>query len=174
MAVTVLVVTGATVIASSTTSSTVPLLVFAGQSNMVGYGSSYYDLAAAQQATQPNVDFYYNDQVNPAYWSALTPPTQTNGVAYWGSGPTPAIGFGPEISVGQDLVNAGLYSHVAEVKAAYNGTFLATQAEIPTAADVNNDWNPSTAEQSGVYGSDYWAMLGDVAAAQQSYGHPSY
>jgi hypothetical protein len=139
---------------------------------MTGYGTSYYDLTAAQQATQPNVDYYYNSGGVPAYWSALTPPTELGDVGYWG-GPTPAIGFGPEISVGQDLVNAGLYSTVAGVKAVENGAFLATQAEIPAAADVNNNWNPSTAEQSGVYGSDYWAMLGDVAAAQQSYGQPT-
>ena len=90
------------------------------------------------------------------------------GVANW-NGLT-EIGFGPEISVGQDLVNAGVYPNVAEVKTAISGTFLATQAEIPSVAGVNGNWNPATAEQSGVYGSYYQQMLGDVAAAQQSYG----
>jgi Carbohydrate esterase, sialic acid-specific acetylesterase len=161
---------------ASVTHAAVPLLVFAGQSNMVGYGTSYYDLAPAQQVTQPNVDFYY-----PTYqvsyqgvptppgpgWAPLTPPTEW-GVANWYN--LPEVGFGPEISVGQDLVNAGVYSNVAEVKAAFNGTFLGTQAEIPADAGVNANWNPATPAQSGVYGSYYRQMLGDVAAAQQSYG----
>jgi hypothetical protein len=173
IAVAVLATSRANVMADSDASAPIPLLVFAGQSNMVGYGTSYYDLTAAQQATQPNVDYYYIDGQAQPHWSALTPPTELDDVAYWGNGPTPAVGFGPEISVGQDLLNAGVYPKVAEVKTAINGTFLATQAEIPSAADMNGNWNPATSEQSAVYGSYYQQMLGDVAAAQQSYGQPT-
>src|SRR5580658_3640766 len=82
MAVAVLAVTGATAMADPATGAAIPLLVFAGQSNMTGYGSSDYDLTAAQQATQPNVDFYYNSDDIPPYWSALTPPTELGDVAY--------------------------------------------------------------------------------------------
>jgi Carbohydrate esterase, sialic acid-specific acetylesterase/Dockerin type I domain len=160
----------ATVRAASGAGAPVPLLVFAGQSNMVGYGTSYYDLTAAQQATQGNVDYYYIDGQAQPHWGALAPPTELDDVQYWGTGPLPPVGFGPEISVGQDLVNAGVYPKVAEVKAAVNGTFLATQAEIPANADVNANWNPATPAQSGVYGAYYQQMLGDVAAAQASYG----
>jgi hypothetical protein len=60
-----------------------------------------------------------------------------------------------------------VYSKVAEVKAAFNGTFLGTGAEIPAAAGANANWNPATPVADGSY---YQEMISDVAAAQGAYG----
>jgi len=96
-----------------------PVLVLAGQSNMVGWATKVNDLPPAQRAPQTQVLFYGPDE-NGSTWGWLVPPTVTDGR------------FGPEISLGQTLVQAGRYDLVAQVKYAAAGTNLAV------------DWNPAS------------------------------
>ena len=95
-----------------------PVLVLAGQSNMIGWVTNVNDLSLPQRATQANVLFYGPDE-NGSNWGWLVPPTVTHDR------------FGPEISLGQNLLQHGPYDLVAQVKYAASGTNLAL------------DWNPA-------------------------------
>ena len=132
-------------LAAPTTLSPLPLLVFAGQSNMTGWITNVADLTPAQQQTQAGVLFYGPNEIGHT-WGNLTPPTVlTNGLAISN---TYNVGFGPEISTGQYLTGLPGFGLVAEVKHAEVGTDLAYW------------WNPNTANAS------YDRMLARVALAQ--------
>ena len=115
-----------------------PVLVLAGQSNMVGGMTSVNDLSLAQRAVQTNVLFYGPDE-NGSTWDPLVPPTVSNNR------------FGPEISLGQYLLQHGPYNLVAQVKYAFPGTNLAL------------DWKPDPA----AYGWCYKQLLLRAQAALQ-------
>jgi hypothetical protein len=100
------------------TGGLLPVMVLAGQSNMIGLMTNVNDLSVDERATQPSVLFYGPNE-NGSTWGWLTPPTVTNDR------------FGPEISLGQHLVISGTYELVAQVKFAVSGSNLAT------------DWNPA-------------------------------
>ena len=96
-----------------------PLLVFAGQSNMIGWLSNVADLTAEQQLAQPQVLFYGPNE-NGHTWASLAPPTVlTNSF-----GVNSNVGFGPELSTGQRLIGFPGFDLVAEVKLAESGTDL--------------------------------------------------
>ena len=95
-----------------------PVLVLAGQSNMVGWVTKVNELPPPERGVQTHVLFYGPNE-NGSTWGWLVPPTVSDGR------------FGPEISLGQDLVQPGLYDLVAQVKYAAGGTNLAF------------DWNPA-------------------------------
>jgi len=97
-----------------------PVLVLAGQSNMIGWVTNVNDLPLAERAAQTSVLFYGPNE-NGSTWNWLTPPTVTDNR------------FGPEISLGQQLVLSGTYDLVAQVKYAVSGSNLAA------------DWNPTAA-----------------------------
>lgn len=118
-----------------------PLLVFAGQSNMIGWLSNVADLSPAQQQPQPNVLFYGPNE-NGSTWGSLTPPTVlTNSF-----GVNSNVGFGPEISTGQALTAFPGFGLVAEVKLAESGT------------DLDYWWKPGNPS--------YNRMMARVAAAK--------
>lgn len=104
--------------AAPSTPPPLPVLVFAGQSNMVGWLSSVDDLTSAQKQTQPNVLFFGPNETG-STWGGLMPPTvyMTNGVGF-------NKGFGPEISTGLVLTQLPGFGLVAEVKYAETGTDL--------------------------------------------------
>ncbi|MCT7993935.1 sialate O-acetylesterase [Laspinema olomoucense] len=114
----------------------IKLFILAGQSNMMGYQSNLDDLPDRLRQSQKNVLWYdRNDE-----WVPLELPTEpvlTPDLSI----PVPpfeayhpehshkvknSVGFGPEISLGQNLAN-GLNETVALVKYSRNGTNLATQ-----------------------------------------------
>jgi len=99
-------------------SSPLPVMVLAGQSNMIGLMTNVNDLPAGERVTQSGV-LFYGPTENGSTWDWLTPPTVTNNR------------FGPEISMGQHLVISGTYDLVAQVKYAVSGSNLAL------------DWNPA-------------------------------
>ena len=103
--------------ASQAASVLLPVMVLAGQSNMIGLATNVNDLTPAQTVTQTSVLFYGPNE-NGASWNWLKPPTVTNNH------------FGPEISLGQSLVISGTNDLVAQVKYAINGSNLAS------------DWDP--------------------------------
>jgi hypothetical protein len=97
-----------------------PVFVFAGQSNAVGY-NYIGDLSPAQRAPQPNVLFYGPNE-NGSTWGSLTPSLTS---------PNAGAGFGAEISTGLTISNARGGALVAEVKYAVEGT------------NLYSDWNPA-------------------------------
>ncbi len=130
--------------AAPSTPTPLPLLVFAGQSNMTGWITNVADLTPEQQQTQPGVLFYGPNEIGHT-WAKLTPPTvYTNGLT------TPYNsfhnGFGPEISTGPYLTGLPGFGLVAEVKYAEVGT------------DLDYWWKPGNPT--------YNRMLARVAAAQ--------
>lgn len=114
----------------------IKLFILAGQSNMVGFQSNLDDLPDRLRSSQKNVLWYdRHDQ-----WVPLELPTEPL-LSPDLSLPVPpfesyhpkhshnvnhSVGFGPEISLGQNLAN-GLNETVALVKFSRNGTNLATQ-----------------------------------------------
>ena len=113
---------GATSTTRPATTGLLPVMVLAGQSNMVGVATNVTDLPTDEQITQTQV-LFYGPRNNGTTWGFLTPPTVTTGTISNNS-------FGPEISIGQQLVLSGTYDLVAQVKYAVSGTDLAV------------DWNP--------------------------------
>ena len=109
------------------TSGPLPVMVLAGQSNMVGWATNVNDLTPDQRAPQTSV-LFYGPYENGSTWGPLVPPTESSNR------------FGPEISLGQTLIQNGPYDLVAQVKDAYPGSSLAV------------DWNPThTATQGWLY-----------------------
>lgn len=112
------------------------LFILAGQSNMVGYQSNLDDLPDRLRQSPKNILWYdRNDE-----WVPLELPTEPV-LKPDPSIPVPpfegyhpehshkvknSVGFGPEISLGQNLAN-GLNETVALVKYSRSGTNLATQ-----------------------------------------------
>ena len=76
------------------TGSLLPVMVLAGQSNMIGLMTNVDDLPVEERATQTHVLFYGPDE-NGSTWSWLTPPTVSNNR------------FCPEISLGHQLLISG-------------------------------------------------------------------
>jgi len=102
----------------------VPLYIFAGQSNAVGWKTNTSELTPALLAAQGNVLFYGPTSSTPSpAWGAFQPPDET--------GIPSGSGFGPEITAGRDLAAALGDPKVAMVKFAAGGTNLHTQ------------WNPN-------------------------------
>jgi hypothetical protein len=99
---------------SSHTKQTVPLFIFAGQSNMVGFGSTGSTLPANLRTPRKDAQFWDRSA---GAWS--TTPVTPNGV------------YGPEVSTLRRLADK-LHRPVLGVKVAENSTSLAT------------DWNPSS------------------------------
>jgi hypothetical protein len=100
------------------TTGLLPVMVLAGQSNMIGWETNISDLTPGEQMTQTSVLFYGPNE-NGSTWGWLKPPTVFNNDV--GTN----VGFGPEISIGQHLVLSGTYDLVAQVKYAVGGTDLA-------------------------------------------------
>jgi hypothetical protein len=100
--------------ASSHTKRGVPLFIFAGQSNMVGVGSTGSTLPADLRTPRKDAQFWDRSA---GAWS--TTPVTHNGV------------YGPEVSTLRRLADK-LHRPVLGVKVAENSTSLAT------------DWNPSS------------------------------
>src|SRR3982074_1074535 len=98
---------GFTPTVSRATSGLLPVMVLAGQSNMVGWATNVTDLLPAEQMTQTSV-LMYGPRDNGTTWGFLKPPT----VTISGTG----NGFGPEIGLGQQMVLSGTYDLVAQVK----------------------------------------------------------
>jgi hypothetical protein len=103
-----------------------PVFIFAGQSNMVGFQTNSDQLTAAQKASQSNV-LYAQRQALPVSWLNMSAPTEVNTPGQWpvNSG----HGFGPELTAPMTISNAHTSRTVAAVKFAVNAT------------DLNGDWN---------------------------------
>jgi len=147
----------------------VPLLIFAGQSNMVGYRTDVNTLSETERQRQPDVFFFGpNDEgVNWAPIELDQGPTQIDQTAG-------GRGFGPEAVVGQTLIEAGRFSRVGEVKYVFNGgasrSFLAAPADAAAGGyspGILSSWMPRLKEP-GVQ-SLYEELLARVRAAQDSY-----
>lgn len=110
---------------SNAVADNLPLYIFAGQSNAVGYGSSMVELGyyfPELLMTQTNVKFYRPTSIpNQLVWGPFQPPNEQN-TAY-------GSGFGPEITTGKMLATA-LNTNVAMVKYAVSGTSIVS-------------WNPN-------------------------------
>jgi hypothetical protein len=110
---------------------TIPVYLFAGQSNMVGASASTDDLPDAAPdlaAPQPRVLFFGPTDDRATRWLPLRPPTELSGSAY---GP----GFGPELSAAAALARAA--GPIAIVRYARDGT------------NLYHDWDP--ARPDGLY-----------------------
>jgi hypothetical protein len=109
----------------------IPVYVFAGQSNMVGASAAAYDLpdiAPELVAPQPNALFFGPTDDHATRWAPLRAPTEIIGSSY---GP----GFGPELSASAALASPD--EPIAIVKDAHDGT------------NLFHDWNP--ARTNGLY-----------------------
>lgn len=137
----------------------VPTFIFAGQSNMVGYGANVDELVgplAPYAGAQSQVMFWGpNSSVTYPSWGSMTAPTELAGVA------APYKGFGPEVSAGKDLRDTLGSPRVAIVKHAVGATSLAPAAGW--------DWAPSSYELAQqlfdrYQAASYWmpAALGDT------------
>jgi hypothetical protein len=133
--------------ASAARASDIPLFVFAGQSNAVGYGTDSTQLTAAQLANQPNV-LWAGQQNFGIAWQFMHGPTEI------GSQILSGHGFGPELTGPLTISSANSHQLVAAVKYAVNNTGLDSTFS-PT-------WNPATA--SGLYSQ----MLARVTNARNS------
>lgn len=146
----------------------IPLLIFAGQSNMVGYRTDVNTLSESERALQPDV-LFFGPNDNGATWAALDlgkTPTQIDQTA---SG----HGFGPEAVVGKALIEAGVFSRVGEVKYVYNGgvnrSFLAAPQDARDgdyAPGILSSWMPRV-KDPGVL-SLYDELLKRIRAAQEA------
>ena len=109
----------------------IPVYVFAGQSNMVGASAAADDLpniAPELVAPQPNALFFGPTDDHATRWAPLRAPTELIGSSY---GP----GFGPELSAAASLASPD--EPIAIVKDAHDGT------------NLFHDWNP--ARSDGLY-----------------------
>jgi hypothetical protein len=104
----------------------IPVFVFAGQSNMVGYQTDSNHLTPAQRAAQPNVLWAGPQYSGTFTWGQMSAPTET----------TPVVlsqrGFGMELTAPLTISNANAGQKVGVVKYAVNAT------------DLFQQWNPST------------------------------
>jgi hypothetical protein len=142
------------------TQAEIPLFIFAGQSNMVGYGATVDELVGPllpYSGPQSRVKFWGpNSSVTFPSWGDLTAPTELVGVYY------PYKAFGPEVSTGKDIAETLGYPRVAIVKHSLGATSLAPAAGW--------DWAPSSTNEltqqlySRYQSAAYWmpAALGDT------------
>jgi hypothetical protein len=117
-------------VTAASSSPTIPVYIFAGQSNMVGSSSVARDLrllAPKLAAPQSNALFFGPTDDHATSWSRLKAPTEISQASY---GP----GFGPELSAAAALSTSG---PIAIVKFARNGT------------NLYHDWDPS--RSNGLY-----------------------
>lgn len=129
---------------SASAHAEVPLLVFAGQSNMVGFRTNVNDLNAIEKAEQPHV-WFYGPNDDGKIWANIhldRHPTQS-------SQTVSGKGFGPEVSVGQALVAAGRDRRVAIVKFVVNGasdcSFIAPPIQAQSGhhtPGIKQSWSP--------------------------------
>lgn len=148
----------------------VPLFIFAGQSNMVGYRTDVADLSDLQPALQPDV-FFYGPNDDGQTWAPIHLAEQPTQITQTVSG----HGFGPEASVGEILVNSGRFPRVALVKYAVNGapnaSFIASPADARQghyAPGIARSWSPSVrgaADGTSLYD----GLLQRVREARQAY-----
>lgn len=122
----------------------VPLLIFAGQSNMVGLRTDIRALTAEERALQPAA-LFFGPNDDGVTWAPLAPPTQVEQVI------APEGGFGPELSACTPALTWRVHTLVAAVKLAYGSTSLAA------------DWSPQ--REGGLYR----LLLGRVALAEQRF-----
>ncbi|HEY7089690.1 MAG TPA: sialate O-acetylesterase [Tepidisphaeraceae bacterium] len=100
----------------------VPLFIFAGQSNMVGYATDSAQLTAQQLLAQPKILWAGRQELS-INWTTMQAPTELSGQIASGHG------FGPELSAPLTISNAMGGSADAAVKYALNGTGFG--ADIP-------------------------------------------
>jgi hypothetical protein len=158
----------ASIFAMTAANGATPILIFAGQSNIGGFASDTHQLSPAELAEQPNVLFYGD---NGQTWQPVnlgTRPTQPINVS---SG----SGFGPEAIVGKDLVDAGVFPKVLEIKCLKNGSpsdsYIATPEEgVENKAPnpIMSSWAPDF-KATGAQLSLYEFMLDRIKAAQAAY-----
>ncbi|HUS15739.1 MAG TPA: sialate O-acetylesterase, partial [Chloroflexia bacterium] len=98
-------------------SQSIPMFIFAGQSNMIVLKTNTADLPPEQRLSQSQV-LFYRPTDSGGTWAPLQPPTTTGG------------GFGPEISAGARLTDLDQFPGVAIVKLAASGS------------NLYNEWNP--------------------------------
>ncbi|WP_224248231.1 sialate O-acetylesterase [Hyalangium gracile] len=114
----------------------IPVFIFAGQSNMVGYAATSSQLTgplAAYAGAQTKVKFWGpNSSVLYPSWNDMQAPTELVNVLYTGSA------FGPELSAGKDIADTLGYPRVAVVKHAVGATSLAPSP--------GQDWAPASNE----------------------------
>lgn len=115
----------------------IPLFIFAGQSNMVGFGTDSSQLTLDQAAAQPNV-LYAGQQQFPVLsgnidWQNMQAPTETGGQINSGSG------FGPELTAPRTISDGLFGQKVGAVKWAVNGTGLRMETAVN-----NFDWHPDS------------------------------
>lgn len=131
----------------------IPVYVFAGQSNMVGASAPAEDLPAlAPELTGPqrNVLFFGPTNDRATRWSALQAPTEISQSLY---GP----GFGPELSTAAALSSPD--APIAVVKFAHDGT------------NLYHDWDPSRSD--GLYAAMIArTKLALALLAAQTHAHP--
>lgn len=128
----------------------VPLVLFSGQSNMVGLGTSTNDLITAQKATNPNIMVYLDaegDASRLKKWTTFGP----------GFGATTSQ-FGPELLFGRTLADSFPGRKFAFIKVARSGTYLGKAAE----------WLPPSSN-NGTGGTYYAAMMASIDAALKSF-----
>jgi hypothetical protein len=111
--------------APHTAPRTIPVYIFAGQSNMVGASSpaeDLPDLAPDLVGPQRDVSFFGPTDDHATTWAPVQAPTEIAGATY---GP----GFGPELSAGASLATDE--APIAIVKDAHDGT------------NLYSNWDPS-------------------------------
>lgn len=143
--------------------SSVRVVVVAGQSNAVGFGSSADELRAPQRAPRADILLRFEEGL----FSAVSDPSQRirssgfvplayqtdpSGATFGGLGD----GFGPELQLGRQVADV-TNDTVAVVKFALNATSLAV------------DWNPTTA---GSLFDQMAAQVDSALADLASMGHP--
>ena len=140
---------------TSTFAGSVPVFVFAGQSNAVGV-DTLDELRADQLAPQLNVLFYGPNE-NGKIWAALATSTNSPNLID-GLGRTGGS-FGPEISAGKTISSALGGALVAEVKLAVGATALFDR------------WNPAGGD---LYSSMVARVNQSIADLQTQLGHTGY
>ena len=117
------------------------LFLVAGQSNAVGYATTISQLTASSADAKipfffdcgdPGYDAGVHDSSSMGAWTTLKAQpigNPTSGARQYGNFQYQTGGFGPEMSIGRDLYNAGV-NNVAIMKFAYSGTSFR-----------DNDWN---------------------------------
>jgi len=151
----------------------IPLFIFAGQSNMVGYSANAAELVgplAPYAGSQTKVSFWGPNSADPTpEWGNMIAPTEPNNA------------FGPEVSAGKDIADTLGYPRVAIVKHAVGATSLAPVAGMDWApysyelslqllnrAQAAASVMPSKLGDSGKVSAFFW-MQGETDAANQSH-----
>src|SRR5262245_48240453 len=113
---------------SAAEAQNIPVFIFSGQSNMVGFQTNSGDLTVAQQQQQSTVFFTNRNPFDvPVTWSQLQPPTGSDNH------------FGPEIAAPLIISHSLLGQDVAVVKFAHNDSSLQQTDDLA-------DWEPTNNE----------------------------